>query len=103
MKAKMLLVAGLLQLGCLLALAQAPGSAEQSSAKQSSTKQSTPADTQDAQQARGEKKFQQYCSRCHNAPTELPTQSTGTVLLHMRVRASLSAADKRDILHYLAP
>jgi cytochrome c5 len=103
MKAKMLLIAGLLQIGCLIMLAQAPGSTEQTKAEDKSTQQSTPAGTQNAQQARGEKEFQQNCSRCHNAPTELPTQSTGTVLLHMRVRASLSAADERDILHYLAP
>jgi hypothetical protein len=50
-----------------------------------------------------ERKFRQNCSRCHNAPEELPTRVTGTVLLHMRVRASLSAADERAILRYLAP
>jgi cytochrome c5 len=51
----------------------------------------------------GEKKFQQNCSRCHNAPEVLSPRIAGTVLLHMRVRASLSAADEREILHYLAP
>jgi cytochrome c5 len=103
MKTKMLLAVGLFQLGCLLMLAQGPGSSGQEKGQQASTQKAPAADATSAQQSRGEKKFQQYCNRCHNAPTELPTQSTETVMLHMRVRASLSAADERDILHYLAP
>jgi cytochrome c5 len=51
----------------------------------------------------GERKFRENCSRCHNAPEELSTRITGTVVLHMRVRASLSAEDQRAIQHYLAP
>ena len=51
----------------------------------------------------GEVKFHQNCSRCHNAPQELSSRITGTVLLHMRVRASLSEADAKEILRYLAP
>jgi cytochrome c5 len=71
-----------------------------------------PAATSPAQQGKtsashaggqGEKKFRQNCSRCHSAPEELPTRVTGTVVLHMRVRASLSSADERAILRYLAP
>jgi cytochrome c5 len=103
MKAKMLLAVGLLQLSCLLILAQAPTSSAGNKSQQVSTQQAPSANAGSMQQDRGEKKFQQNCSRCHNAPTELPTHSTGTVMLHMRVRASLSADDARDILHYLAP
>ncbi|HXE08837.1 MAG TPA: hypothetical protein VN612_13135 [Acidobacteriaceae bacterium] len=51
----------------------------------------------------GEVKFQQNCSRCHNAPQELSPRISGTVVQHMRVRASLSEADARAILQYLAP
>ena len=51
----------------------------------------------------GERKFQANCSRCHDAPEQLSPRITGTVLRHMRVRASLSAEDERDILRYLAP
>ncbi len=51
----------------------------------------------------GERKFQANCSRCHSAPEQLPTRITGTIVRHMRVRASLSAEDERDILRYLAP
>jgi cytochrome c2 len=56
-----------------------------------------------APQDPGERKFQQNCNRCHNAPEEIPTRISGTLLQHMRVRASLSAQDERDILRYLAP
>lgn len=51
----------------------------------------------------GERKFQANCSRCHDAPQQLSPRITGTVLRHMRVRASLSAEDEREILRYLAP
>jgi cytochrome c5 len=51
----------------------------------------------------GERKFQANCSRCHDAPEQLSPRITGTVLRHMRVRASLSAEDEREILRYLAP
>jgi mono/diheme cytochrome c family protein len=60
-----------------------------------------PANT--AMETAGEQKFQQNCSRCHNAPQELSPRITGTVVMHMRVRASLSEADAKAILHYLAP
>jgi cytochrome c5 len=51
----------------------------------------------------GEQKFQANCSRCHAAPQELSPRIVGTVVRHMRVRASLSAEDERDILRFLAP
>jgi len=60
-----------------------------------------PANT--AMETAGEQKFQQNCSRCHNAPQELSPRISGTVVMHMRVRASLSEADARAILRFLAP
>jgi cytochrome c5 len=51
----------------------------------------------------GERKFNANCSRCHSAPEQLSPSLTGTVVRHMRVRASLSAQDEKDILKYLAP
>ena len=51
----------------------------------------------------GERKFQENCSRCHAAPEQLSPRITRTIVLHMRVRASLSAEDAQDILHYLSP
>ncbi len=55
------------------------------------------------QQEDGGKKFDANCSRCHNAPEDLNPRITGTVMMHMRVRATLSAQDEKDILRFLAP
>jgi cytochrome c5 len=51
----------------------------------------------------GERKFEANCSRCHSAPEQISPRIAGTVVRHMRVRASLSAEDEHDILRYLAP
>jgi cytochrome c553 len=51
----------------------------------------------------GERAFQANCARCHNPPEQLSTRITGTVVRHMRVRASLSPQDERDILKFLSP
>ncbi len=56
-----------------------------------------------AKQDPGELKFQQNCNRCHNAPESLSPRIVGTVVRHMRVRATLNAQDERDILHFLRP
>jgi cytochrome c5 len=51
----------------------------------------------------GERVFAVNCSRCHQAPMSLPPRITGTVIMHMRTRARLSAQDQRLLLKYLAP
>jgi len=51
----------------------------------------------------GERVFNANCARCHTAPMTLPPRITGTVILHMRVRARLSRADEQLFLKYLAP
>lgn len=61
------------------------------------------ATAQPAASSSGERKFQANCGRCHTAPEQLSPRITGTIVLHMRVRASLSAEDAQDILHYLSP
>ena len=71
-------------------------------AKQGTTAaQKQPAKAATADDKVGERKFQQNCNRCHNAPQELGPRVTGAVLLHMRVRASLSADDEKAILRYM--
>ncbi|HKF48917.1 MAG TPA: cytochrome c [Terracidiphilus sp.] len=52
---------------------------------------------------RGQKVFRQNCARCHDAPQGFSPQISGTVLRHMRVRASLSAADEAALLRFLNP
>jgi cytochrome c5 len=100
MKRKTLMLLSLVGsvLSTALALAQASTTAKPAAqatvtAKASSAKQ----------EELGGKKFDANCGRCHNAPEQLPASITGTVLRHMRVRASLSAQDEKDILRYLAP
>lgn len=56
-----------------------------------------------AEQDEGEKKFQQNCSRCHDTPEGFSSRISGTVVRHMRVRASLSKKDAEAILHFLNP
>jgi cytochrome c5 len=51
----------------------------------------------------GERAFRQNCSRCHQAPGSFPPQISGTIVRHMRVRASLSRDDERAILKFLNP
>lgn len=61
------------------------------------------AEQRKADEGSGEQKFQQNCSRCHNAPQSISPRITGTIVKHMRVRASLSEEDAREILRYLNP
>jgi cytochrome c5 len=54
-------------------------------------------------QDRGERVFQQNCSRCHNAPEGFSQSISGTIATHMRVRANLSDADYKALLRFLNP
>jgi cytochrome c5 len=51
----------------------------------------------------GQRVFEQNCSRCHNAPDGFSPRITGTVLRHMRVRASLSQHDEQELLRFMNP
>jgi len=53
--------------------------------------------------AEGEKRFRIHCGRCHQPPEEIPPAAAGTILKHMRVRASLSKEDEQLILQYIRP
>jgi cytochrome c5 len=101
MKIQKQFLLGVILYGSLGVWAQAPLATTKATAPATQPAKKTAAAT--SSQDPGEKKFQQNCSRCHNAPEVLPRRITGTVLLHMRVRASLSAEDERLILHYMAP
>jgi mono/diheme cytochrome c family protein len=52
---------------------------------------------------RGQQVFEQNCSRCHNAPTGFSPRISGTVAMHMRVRASLSEEDYKALRRFLNP
>jgi cytochrome c5 len=90
-------------LGVIAALPALSASKVQPQDSQTSAKQSTQKDAGAATPSEGEKKFKQNCSRCHEAPQNLSPSVSGTILRHMRVRASLSQQDERDILKFLNP
>ena len=52
---------------------------------------------------RGEQVFTTNCVRCHTPPGGLAPRITGTVIMHMRVRARLSREDEQALLRFLAP
>ena len=54
-------------------------------------------------QPSGEEVFKVNCARCHMPPMSLSPRTTGTVVMHMRVRARLSRQDEKLLLKYLAP
>ena len=51
----------------------------------------------------GQRVFQQNCSRCHAAPESFSPRISGTIVRHMRVRASLSQHDEQALLRFLNP
>ena len=54
-------------------------------------------------QDRGQQVFEENCARCHNAPEGFSSNISGTVAMHMRVRASLSDADYKALRKFLNP
>ena len=55
----------------------------------------------DSVRIEGEKRFHANCGRCHAAPRKFPPRMMGTVLRHMRVRATITSEDQRLILLYM--
>jgi cytochrome c5 len=54
-------------------------------------------------QKSGEQIFMENCSRCHKPPMTISPRITGTIVMHMRVRAKLSREGENAVLRYLAP
>ena len=51
----------------------------------------------------GQRVFEQNCSRCHTAPEGFLSRISGTIVHHMRVRASLSQHDQQELLRFFNP
>ena len=77
--------------------------AQQSQDSKPAAQQPEKAQASTADASEGEKKFKQNCSRCHEAPQSFSPRISGTIVRHMRVRASLSEKDAREILRFLNP
>lgn len=52
---------------------------------------------------RGQRVFEQNCSRCHNAPEGFSSNISGTIAMHMRARANLSETDYKALRRFLNP
>jgi cytochrome c5 len=79
-----------------------PQATQQTDVKEASTKQTSAAKSS-VHQGEGQRVFEQNCSRCHTAPDGFSPRISGTVVRHMRVRASLSQHDERELLRFLNP
>ena len=96
--------AGPLTLGCLVLLAASAAIAQmQQDTTQKNQKPASPTEYRDSNRNRGQQVFNQNCSRCHNTPEGFSQHISGTISMHMRVRAGLSDADYRELKHFLNP
>jgi cytochrome c5 len=83
--------------------AVAPAASPQST-KPPKAQAAAPAQQQKPQpEEAGERIFNQNCTRCHATPEGFSPRISGTIIRHMRVRASLSQRDEQELLHYLNP
>src|SRR5580704_621112 len=51
----------------------------------------------------GQRIFEQNCSRCHNAPDGFSPRISSTIIRQMRICASLSAEEEKELVHFLNP
>lgn len=86
---------------CFLALASSVFARVPSARKDSSADPVVHTANPDTMRIEGEKRFHANCGRCHAAPTKFPPRVMGTVLRHMRVRATVTNEDQRLILFYM--
>lgn len=63
----------------------------------------SPRTASSAEADRGQKVFEQNCSRCHNAPEGFSSSISGTIAMHMRARANLSEADYKALRRFFNP
>jgi hypothetical protein len=88
---------------CALVLTSFVFAGSSSSGKDGSAAAAPVAHVTDADSMRvaGELRFRANCSRCHAAPQKFPPRMMGTILRHMRVRATITDEDRRLILFYM--
>lgn len=94
--------AGRIMLACLvMAVTAAPGQVNNGPQKDDSHHRVKESHANG--EGRGQEVFNQNCSRCHNQPEGISPSISGTVAMHMRVRANLSEADYKALLRFLNP
>jgi len=77
--------------------------AQDAKAADPTTKSTEPAKKVVKKKLTGAQLYAVNCNRCHaeRYPTEYTTAQWKTIMIHMRVRANLPAAQAREILKYL--
>jgi cytochrome c5 len=84
-------------MGASVAIGQTDGAQQQSHSKAPLKAVHT------TNQDRGQQVFEQNCARCHNTPEGFSSRISGSVAMHMRVRAGLSDADYKALRQFLNP
>jgi hypothetical protein len=79
------------------------GALQQDQSATLSSKKSAANSNNQAKSVTGEEVFQANCGRCHRPPMTISQRATGTIIMHMRVRARLSRQDEELLLKYMAP
>lgn len=107
MRRRFLFLTAVLYLGAVLAPSLSsvmahPQAAPEGTAQANKKKKKNDA-SNSQQQNEGQRIFEQNCSRCHNAPEGFSPNISGTIVRHMRVRASLSKHDEEELLHFFNP
>jgi cytochrome c5 len=82
------------------AFAQDPPQDKTPAAQQTKSSAAQPSQQHDDE---GKRILQENCSRCHNRPEGFSPNISGTIVHHMRVRASLSKHDEEVILRFFNP
>ncbi len=100
MKIRFAIPAALLALAMFLALAAAAKTDGGKDAPKTATAGVHTAQD-DTMRLEGEKRFHSNCGRCHAAPPKFAPRMMGTIVRHMRVRATITDQDTRLILHYM--
>ena len=108
MASKLFFPAVLLGLVAISGRPQGHSQATQGSASQAPSRPAAPAIKKQTAhnsqpEGEGDRIFQQNCSRCHWAPDGFSSRISGTIVRHMRVRASLSQHDEEELLRFLNP
>jgi cytochrome c5 len=94
---------GLPLLAATLAIGSSMAVGQSDSSQQQSQNKTSPKAVHTGNQDRGQQVFEQNCARCHNSPEGFPASISGTVAMHMRVRAGLSEADYKALRKFLNP
>jgi cytochrome c5 len=88
---------------CLGGAAQTQQSKPEQNNQQNTKQQSTATHPGNHKQSEGERIFTQNCARCHTPPDGFSPRISGTVALHMRVRANLSEHDMQELMRFFNP